>query len=41
MIGVTPFCRSEQEVNHFCELIGRLLAKPDTVGFLLILVLIL
>ena len=33
------FLQSEQEVNHFLQVDWRLLAKPETVGLLLILVL--
>lgn len=37
MIEGDSFLRSEQEVNHFLRVDWRLLAKPETVGFLLIL----
>ena len=33
------FLQSEQEVNHFLQVDWRLLAKPETVGFFLLLVL--
>ncbi len=33
MIEGDSFFESEQEVNHFLRVDGRLLAKPETVGF--------
>ena len=39
MIEGDSFLQSEQEVNYFLQVDWRLLAKPESVGFFLILVL--
>ena len=39
MMEGDSFLQSEQEVNHFLRVDRRLLAKPETVGIFLILVL--
>ena len=33
MIEGDSFLQSEQEVNYFLRVDGRVLAKPETVGF--------
>ena len=33
MIEGDSFLQSEQEVNHFLRVDGRLLAKTETIGF--------